>query len=148
MTVAVKKEGGYAVVVDYEKRLPKMIEGAGVFWANPEITEEYFPVRVGGKEKVIVYLLKFDQCPTTEEALQKVRENGFRPATLPELLALGAAYPELWKQFPLLALVFPRCDSSYMAPGLYLRNEKCALSLGLLGADWGEDCRFVVVKAA
>jgi undecaprenyl-diphosphatase len=49
-------------------------------------------------------LFHFNRDISSEDAIAEMDKDGFRPATLAELLALGEAQPELQKQFPIIAL--------------------------------------------
>lgn len=79
-----------------------------------------------------------------------MRKAGFRPALIEDLLALGAEYPELQKQFPIVAL-----GSVWQDPGgrrrvPYLRWDGGGRDLDLywFGDDWDERWRFAAVRNA
>ncbi|MBN2306539.1 hypothetical protein JXD20_00990 [Candidatus Peregrinibacteria bacterium] len=55
-------------------------------------------------EKKQVRLLVFDAELTNQEAISKIDEAGYQPAAWTELLALGAQYPDLQKDFAIYAL--------------------------------------------
>ena len=55
-------------------------------------------------EKKQVRLLVFDAELTDQEAIAKIDEAGYQPAQWPELLALGAEYPDLQKNYIIYAL--------------------------------------------
>ena len=55
-------------------------------------------------EEVEVRLFHFGRGFTVEGCLDKMEKEGYRPATIWELLALGAKHPDLQRQFSIAAL--------------------------------------------
>lgn len=51
-----------------------------------------------------VYLLFFDRVLSSRAAIREIDKLGFRPATIRELLSLGAQYPDLQRNDPIVAL--------------------------------------------
>jgi len=105
----------FPVTVDYTKSLSDMIEAGNYNRVNENITADNFPMEDKGEHEVKLEYYRFDATVTGEEALKLMDEAGFRPATLPELLAFGAAHPEEQRKFPIVAL-----GSSWRSPGGYL----------------------------
>lgn len=57
-----------------------------------------------GSQEVELHLVPIDRDMTTEQVCQELDKRGLRAATFRELCALGAAHPELQRQFPIVAL--------------------------------------------
>jgi len=96
----------FPIEVDYDLPLEKMIEAGHFDCAFSEwINEKNFRKAKGGKVKVNVKLVspKFSWF-NIEEVLAELEKNNLRPATLEELLAFGATYPEEQKKNQILAL--------------------------------------------
>lgn len=85
--------------------LKELVDTGKYSYVDKEITEKYFNVQVVGKPKTdTVLLIYFAQTLTSESVLSKMEQGGVYPATIEHLLAVGAKYPELQKQFPVAAL--------------------------------------------
>jgi hypothetical protein len=80
--------------------------------------------------------------------LKEFEARGLRAATLPELLAFGATYPEKQREFPIVALrsVWQNRDGLRCVPCLDRDGSKRMLGLRWLGRRWLDDCRFAAVR--
>ena len=85
---------------------------------------------------------------SSKEAEKEMEKAGFRPATLPELLALGRDYPDLQKQFLIAALgsVWRHPAGSSDTPLLEWDGGGRDLGLHWLEGDWRGGCRFAAVR--
>ncbi len=95
------------LTVDYSQSLEKMIKAAEFCLADNFISSEYYPILVCPIKKIVkvhVQLFKFPEDISHENALASLDKAGYRAATLPELLALAAAAPELQRGAPIIAL--------------------------------------------
>lgn len=137
----------YTVVVDYSQPLAEMIKSGNYNWINNYITAKHFPVIGNGKAEVALQIAHFNRPISSDNAIAELDKCGLCPATLLELLAFGAKYPELQRQFPIIALgsvwAHLRGDR-YVA---YLREDdgKRYLYLRWYGSDWRAHCRFLAV---
>jgi hypothetical protein len=140
----------YRVTVDYTRSLAEMIAAGKYDWTNPDINEKNFPIvrpeqAVDGVIEVI--LVHLNKVVSTADFLRYCEENSLRPGTLPELLALAVAHPELQRQFPIVALgsVWASRDGGRYSPDLYDWDGRRELNLDERGAVWREGCRFLAV---
>ena len=140
----------YNVVVDYNLSLVEMIKAGKYDWVNDGITQKHFPLQEKGLGKIgfTITLLHLNRYISSDEAIEKISEAGYRPATLPELLALGESQPELQRQFPIVALGSvwqcrggPRC-----VPYLWYDGSERRLDLTLFERDWSPHYRFAVAR--
>ncbi len=137
----------FQLIVDYTMSLSDMVSAGQYDWVNPEITEANFPKTRTGSISLNAELLHFNRTISSENALKEMEKLGFRPATIEELLAFGAKYPELQRQFPIVAL-----GSSCVLGGD--RRVPCLDEVGSgrdLDLYWFEDVwygryRFLVVR--
>lgn len=117
-------------------------------WVNDNITAEHFSLdesQFGGFKLVLVHL---DQVASTDEVLAYLQENNLEPAKIGHLLGFGAKYPDIQREFPIIAL-----GSSWVGPvGLrsvpYLDSDGAERSLRLAwGAyHWRDRCRFLALR--
>lgn len=142
-----KSRQTFRVAVDYTQTLKQMISAGKYDWANSDITQDHFPIKGNGKKEEEVVLFHFDKVMTSEQAITEMDKTGFRPATIEELLALGAQQPELQKQFPIVALgsVWRNPLGDRNVPDLRWGGRQRSLDLDWFGGDWREDSRFAAV---
>jgi hypothetical protein len=125
-----------------------MIEAGKYYWINPSITAEHFPITGHRKENVEVHLIHFNRIIKSAEEIAELDRMGLRPATLVELLAFGAKYPDVQMQFPIIALgsVWRNPDGFRVVPGLWGDSDKRSLSLHWCEYEWENCDRFLAVR--
>src|SRR5258706_591723 len=89
---------GYPVNVDYSASLEQLVKAGKYDWFNDDITGRNFPSSEKGTAQVLVYLVNFNRDINSEDVVKELDRQGLRPATLKELLALGASYPDLQRK--------------------------------------------------
>lgn len=140
----------YMVTIDYDMPLADMIEVGSYDWVNDDITAKPFPPNKRESCKVELYVLHFGRDMTTKEVLAELDKRDLRFAELPELLALGAAHPDLQRKFPLVALgsEWRRRDGDVGVPSLCGYGDVRRLFLYWSGPQdgWDDLCRFVAVR--
>lgn len=136
------------VTVDYGQTLAEMIASGKYDWVNSDITSERFPIQGEGKAERELVLVHLGRIVSTDEALAKMDRGGFRAAKIEELLALGAACPELQKKFPIVALGshFVNQYGDRIFAYLDWSGNERNLSLGWDGYGWGGIFRFLAVR--
>ena len=84
----------------------------------------------------------------SDEVLKKLEKLGLRPATLPELLAFGATYPNKQRKFPIVALgsVWRYWEGYRFVPYLWENGARRDLGLGWLERGWDAYYRFAAVR--
>ncbi|MDD4000761.1 MAG: hypothetical protein PHX62_07725 [Bacilli bacterium] len=106
------------MVVDYNQTIEQGIINGKYSWSFEEFNSNNFPVPseiAGSKVEVIAKLFHFKSSVNpalfpfkgqidTYGVIPEMDKDGYRPATLFELLALGAQYPLLQTQFPIAAM--------------------------------------------
>ena len=141
-------ENCYKVLVDYGQTLQQMIANGKYDYANSDITASNFPTQGSGQQNVVVELVHFGRDMASEAVLKEFEARGLRVATLPELLAFGATYPEKQREFPIVALgsVWQnRIGDRYM-PYLGRNGSKRGLYLSWNDVGWDGLCRFAAVR--
>jgi hypothetical protein len=138
----------YPVAVDYGKTVEEMVSVGHYDWKNNDINSKNFPARGKGKISVNTEFVHLGEMVDSENELSHFEKNGMRPATVEELLAFGATYPEIQREFPIICL-----GSSWIGPGggryvpfLLERGSERVLDLRLFVRGWGRDYRFLVVR--
>ena len=123
-----------------------MVAEAKCDYSNPDITDENFSVESWDGERV-VEPIHFGEVLSSDDVEKKLDKMGLRPATITELLAFGAMYPEVQRKFPIIALgsVTSLAGDRYVA---YLdgRGSRRYLDLSWRDKYWREFCRFLAVR--
>lgn len=130
----------YTVSVDRSLSLVQMIESGK--YSNHEaalesITEECFPVNRSGElkyEKELFLIGPSHDYITTTEWKAELEANGWELEEIPELLALGAQFPDLQRGYYIIALSSSWLDTEGLlsSPALYSAHE----GERVVEADW------------
>ena len=135
------------IVVDYNLSLAEMIKAGGYNWVNNNIIAENFPIQREDKEVLEITLLPFNRPISSDKVIKRVCKAGYRPANLPELLALGFQHPDFQRQFPIPALgsVWWLHPSGPCVPCLWGDDWERGLHFRQLKDIWHPGYRFAVV---
>jgi len=140
------------LLMDYDRTTLRDLITAGRYdVVNDDITEENFPAGKDeqGKKKVVFQLFHFDRVVESDYAIAEMDKDGYRPATLRELLVFGIAIPALHRQFPIIALdsVWINCLNHHYVVCLCINSLGRSLSLSLCyPSRWDGDDRFLGVR--
>src|SRR3989344_2556568 len=101
VTATTKKQADddtFLLVVDYDQTLTGLIEMGDYGSArSDQLTEKNFPSKGGevGKKKLLFKIFHSDGFVKGEDVIVRMENDGYRPASLKELLAVGAAKKDL-----------------------------------------------------
>lgn len=126
----------FLITVNYDQSLKQMIKAGNYDLVNGNITQEHFPIDRQGKEEVKIRIFPITELTEEiteirhEKGLESLKNKGYRPINLPELLAFRAKYPDIQRRFPVIALgsVWQHCSSRGMAY-LCRHNSRRGLSV-------------------
>ena len=138
----------YLVTVNYDLSVKDAVKAGKYDWTKDDITTKHFPSkRVGIAEQKII-LVHFNRDIKVDEAIRELDKMGFRPAELPELLALGAKYPDIQRDFPVIALgsVWRNPDGDRYCAYLCGLGSVRSLNLNWFAGWWRDFCRFAAVS--
>jgi hypothetical protein len=105
-------------------------------------------IMIGKKVEVSAKLFHFSRDISSDDAISEMDKAGYRPATLMELLVLGILFPELQRQFPIVALgsVWRPTSDGRCVPYLDGSGSGRGLGLGWFDDGWYADYRFLGVR--
>lgn len=140
----------FMVTIDYGLSLKDMIAAGKYGWVNWNITAENCPFKGTGKVETDIRLIHFNKWMTAQQVLSELEKLGLRSATLVELLALGAKYPELQYEYPIVAFGsvwrYGRGRGSVGVLACGVGGRRLGLDyLGGYGNGWDVCCRFAAV---
>jgi len=144
-----ESKGVFLVIVDYSKTLAEMIKAGKYDYINLDINAVNFPSTLTGKQEFKVELVRYRYAHriSSSEVLADFDRHGYRPATLPELLAFGEKYPDEQREVEIVALgsVWQNGFGSRDVACLYSLNFLRMLSLNLWFGGW-TDSRFLAIR--
>ncbi len=131
---------------DYALTFASLLAEGDYGYKNPNITPVNFPgVCISGFDAVPV---SFNREIGSDEAVREMDQMGLRPATMLELLAFGAKFPDIQRKFPIVELA-----SSWVAPGGYRCvgvldrwSDRRKVFLADWAYDWHAASRFLAVR--
>jgi len=141
-------EKEYEVIVDYNRSLTEMIQAGNYDWTNSDITATHFPIKGKGRHEIKITLFSFIRDITSNTIISEIHNHGFYPARIEELLALGESYPDLQKQFAIVAfgsICLRQCGDLCVA-FLGLSEGERDLGLFWFVNEWSPGCRFAAIR--
>lgn len=148
--LACKNGMKYSVTINYQRTFSEMIEDGKYTWKNGKFNQKNFPIMGDGTVEVDLELVHLNKPASTKEVDAYLNENGLRPATLAELLAFGATYPDVQRNFPVIALGSSYLDNKDCRCVPYLDGEindnRRRLNIRWQGRGWVDRVRFLAVK--
>lgn len=153
-TISVPEPEHFTVTVDYGMSLADMKAAGRYDRAIEGITEERFPMKGTGKVERTVELVRFNRSVTSQEAVKALERHGFRPATIEELLAFGAKYPDpdpflrrMLSGLTIIALGSSlRMKESRDVPFLHYNYDGRSLRSGYWDDEWYGGDQFLAVR--
>jgi hypothetical protein len=130
------------------RSLDKMIEDGEYDWVNPNITADHFPIREKVRSEFSVVLFHFNRPVGSEDVIAEMNKDGYRPAAIEELLALGESQPNLQKKFPIVALgtIWEDADGCRHVVFLWGSSGERNLDIHGFGSGWRDHYRFAAVR--
>lgn len=116
-------------------------------------TSQNFPqIKDGKNAEKQVFIFHFAKRMSTEKAIELMGKAGYKPATVWDLLGLAEKKPNLYREFPIVALSsyctadtgdsISRCAVGICCSG----DSKKELALGRTDSEWNEDMHFLAVR--
>ncbi|MBI2033909.1 MAG: hypothetical protein HYT13_02310 [Candidatus Liptonbacteria bacterium] len=94
----------YKLTVNYDFLVEEAVNAGKYDWSSGSITANNFSSTRKGEADVEVILVHFNHHIKSEEVLHELDKQGLRALELPELLAFGVNYPDVQREFPVVAL--------------------------------------------
>jgi hypothetical protein len=143
----------FTLWVDYNKSWDQMVEAGQYGFRTDFISPENFPIPtklVGRMERLHPQLFYFSSAVSGSEVIKFMSQKGYRPATLFELLALGAKDPNLQTKYKINALGSVLRSKTrqphYYVPCLGFFEGSRSLSIGFLDVPFPAGERFLGIR--
>ena len=138
----------YPLSVNYGMSVEDAVKLGLYDWANSDITSRNFPTKRTDKADLTIKFMQFNRAISTEDALRELDRMGYRPAELHEILAFGEKYPDVQREFPIVALgsVWRYRHGDRGVPYLDGGGSGRGLSLRWFEDDWRDIVRFAAVR--
>lgn len=136
----------YLVPVDYGMSVETLVLLGRYDLANINVTSQNFPTKRRGETELSIVLAHFNRLTEDDEVIRELDKVGYRPAEAHELLAFGVKYPDIQREFPILALGSVWRSSNKYPFILCLDSYGTRrLKLSSCGA-WSKVCRFAATR--
>jgi hypothetical protein len=144
---AMKGQAQFSFTVNYDQPIEEARKAGNYDWENSDITSKNYPTSRKGTADIVLHIEHFDRQISSETVIAELDKKGLRPAETHELLALGATYPELQREFPIIALgsVWQDRDGGRSVPCLDRGGSKRGLDLDWFDGKWRADYRFAAI---
>jgi hypothetical protein len=111
----------FSVQVNYDLTVEELVKAGKYSWAMLSINSNNFSSPEKDIATIDIFLVNFNRNLSSEDVVKELDRQGLRPATLKELASLGAQYPHLQYEFPIVALGSPwrDPDGALQVPFLY-----------------------------
>ncbi len=141
-------KGVTRLFVDYTRSLAEMLKDGRFDSVNSDITEKHFPITKRPNGKVEMKMFHFNRPISSEQAIQEMDKEGYRPAELPEGLAYVQANPDEQRKYPIILLgsVWLHWSGRRSVPCLDRWSDERRLDLVWFELGWHECYRFLAVR--
>lgn len=140
----------YLVTVNYDLSVEELVEDGEYDVIDDGFCSDNFWNLEKGKAKVDIYLVTFDVPIKSKKAIKEMKAQGFRPATLKELLSLGVDHPKLQLGRSIIALGSttkePGPYSELNVPCLSKEDKERSIDLVSWRGPWRPGVRFAAVR--
>lgn len=112
-----------------------------------DFSSRNFSTTQKGIANVVLHIVHLDRYIFSKHVIEEMDKMGLRPAEIHELLALGAVYPDLQQEFPIIALgAVCQCEDKRFFAFLCQFDHKRHLCLSFDDSEmWTAGCRFAAV---
>jgi len=141
-------EAIHAVEFNYDEAVENKVVSGKYDWSNSDIASDHFPTRRTGVISSNIKLFHFNRYISSEDATREMDKAGYRPAEACELLDFGAKYPDVQREFPVIALgsVWQSPDGDRRVVCLSRCGVRRRAYLSWFGDGWVGACRFAAVR--
>src|SRR5690349_2384354 len=127
--------------------LDERIDRGHYGWRHGGVTEERFPIEQDQCGEKTQRLFHFARSLSSEDAARLIRESGFEPARIGDILAFGEKFPETQRHHPVIALgSVADVDQKLSVPALWFDGERRTLDAIWYDGDWHRNYRFLGVR--
>jgi hypothetical protein len=125
-------------------KLKPLVSKLKLGYVNSAITDEHFPYQKFPKGKFKVF--QFNEVLSTEEVLEKIKAENYRPATIHELLKWADKNWSDSNWLTGLGSVWRGRNGNRYVPYLYWGGDERSLYLDWLGVGWDGYYHFLAVS--
>lgn len=153
---AARNGENFTLEIDYEKNISEMIADGKYSRFEDEIAEQSNLLPIGLYGCVIgleAKLFHFDFPICSEDVIFEMEKNGYRPATLAELLSLGKRNLDTWTEkahiIALGSFWFNEFEEKRLACIDVEQNQVVLdADTDYDGCEWDKTCRFLAIKTS
>lgn len=130
----------FSVEINYTETVEEMVKRGKYDRANPNISQYNFPHKRLGNKRIAVELFRLElarhgrtlTAESVRYVLRQLDKKGFRPANLPELLAIEE-HSKKGKGIPIVGFDHSHCGPDGNPYGIFLSRKRLGLMWGTFG---------------
>jgi hypothetical protein len=116
-------------------------------WRNSDLTEPRFPVDSEQSGAFEQRLFHFNRSLSSDQAICEIRDAGYEPGRIGDILVFGERYPEEQRRHPVIGLgSVASIDRIASVPALWFDGDRRTLDLIWYDGDWHRNYRFLGVR--
>jgi hypothetical protein len=138
----------YPLTVNYKQQIEKLVTNGKYDYANSNIVSANFPEEKNPTAELEAVLFHPDEEDVTSEAvLERMENENLRPASVRELLVFGVQFPDVQRQFPIVALgTVVQLYGDRLVACLGRGASGRSLALSWFDGGWYRRCRFLAFR--
>lgn len=138
----------FPLEVNYDETIENLVKAGKYDWSHIDISSELFRTERKGSTNLNIELINFPTQKSTEEVLEEINKNEFRPADIIEILTFAAKYPDEQRKYPIAArgsMWIGSCGGHFV-PCLRTGSKGRYVDLYWFGGIWDTYYRFAVIR--
>jgi hypothetical protein len=137
----------YTQLVKYSRTIEQLVKAGNYDYANPDITSKNFPSSEEGNKDVEFGLFHFNRDISSDDSIEGMKAEGYRPATAKETLSFGEKNPKLQLEYPIVGLgSVVELDGDRQVVYLIRNGSNREARLYYYDDDWHDSFRFLGVR--
>lgn len=134
----------YSVTVNYDQTVEQLVKAGKYTWSDSDVTSGHFPFNKKGEEQVEIFIVSIDRRMSDPEVTQFINSWGLQDVNVKEELSLGAQYPDLQREGPIVGRgsTWRVSDGDLVVPYLFSDGGYRRLGLVRLGGGWSSNWQF------
>jgi len=138
----------FQVEVDYDETIENLVQAGKYDWSHIDISSELFKTERKGIANINIELINFSTRKTTEEVLEEINKEDFRPADIIEILTFAVKYPQEQAKYPIVARgsMWVGTCGGHFVPCLRTGSKGRYIDLYWFGGVWDNYYRFAVIR--
>lgn len=136
-----------SVIVPADLSFEERVARGNYGWRHDAMIEADFPIDPAEAGDRVQKIYHFNRSVSSPEIIRLIREDGYEPAGIADILLFGELFPEVQQRHPVISMgAVVDVDGSLSVPALWFDGERRTLDLIWYDGDWHRNYRFLGVR--